>query len=170
MGYTNAVTQMGNLIPGYDAGIVKVDTFNNNASSSFGGFGTTVQINPEGTRIAVGSPFYKFSTLTDDQARHGRVDVFDYDSITNTWVNSYPAGTLASENGCMVGQVAMASDGSRIFLGGVHSAFITTTFDYTGKDWFQTEPFIISGGDINEIGGTRSFTKHIGPGTSLCKL
>jgi len=150
----NAVTQMGNLIPGYDAGIVKVDTFDNNASSSFGGFGTTVQINPEGTRIAVGSPFYKFSTPPDDQSRHGRVDVFDYDSITNTWVNSYPAGTLASENGCMVGQVAMASDGSRIFLGGVHSAFITTTFDYTGKDWFQTEPFIISGGDINEIGGT----------------
>ena len=147
-------TRMGLTIPGYDAGVVKVDTFNNNASSSFGGFGTTVQINPEGTRIAVGSPFYKFTSFIGDEARQGRVDVFDYDSITNTWVNSYPAGTLASEDGCMVGQVAMASDGSRIFLGGVHSAFITTTFDYTGKDWFQTEPFIISGGDINEIGGT----------------
>ena len=147
-------TQMGSVISGYDAGIVKVDTFNNNASSSFGGFGTTVQINPEGTRIAVGSPFYKFMTSPADEARHGRVDVFDYDSITNTWVNSYPAGTLASEDGCMVGQVAMAVDGSRIFLGGVHSAFITTTFDYTGRDWFQTEPFIISGGDINRIGGT----------------
>ena len=158
-GTSGAVTQMGNVIPGYDPGIAKVDTFNNNAADAYGGFGTTVQINPGGTRVAVGSPFYRFET---SGSRHGRVDIFDYNSVTNTWVNSYPTGTLASENGCMVGQVAMAVDGSRIFLGGVHSAFITTTFDYTGRDWFQTEPFIISGGDINEFGGTGHVPNIVG--------
>lgn len=153
-GTSGAVTQLGNVIPGYDPGVAKVDTFNNNAADAYGGFGTTVQINPEGTRIAVGSPFYTFTTA-QSASRHGRADVFDYDSVTNTWVNSYPAGTLASENNIMMGGgVSMASDGSRIFLAGVHSAFMTVTFDYTGKDWFQTEPFIIGGGDINEIGGT----------------
>ena len=164
-GATNAVSQMGNLIPGYYANNVYVNTFNGNAKDSFGGFGTTVQINPEGTRIAVGSPFFKFQTLNNDQARHGRVDVFDYNSVTNTWVNSYPEGTLASENGIMMGQVAMASDGSRIFLGGVHSRFITVTFDYTGKDWFQTEPYIISGGDIAEAGGYPNHQPAITGGT-----
>ncbi len=152
-GTSGAVTQLGNVVPGYDPGVAKVDTFNGNSADAYGGFGTTVQINPEGTRIAVGSPFYTFTTA-QSASRHGRADVFDYDSVTNTWVNSYPAGTLASENNIMMGQVSMASDGSRIFLAGVHSRFITVTFDYTGKDWFQTEPFIIGGGDINEIGGT----------------
>jgi hypothetical protein len=164
-GATNAVSQMGNLIPGYYANNVYVNTFDGNAKDSFGGFGTTVQINPEGTRIAVGSPYFKFQTLNNDQARHGRVDVFDYNSVTNTWVNSYPEGTLASENGIMMGQVAMASDGSRIFLGGVHSRFITVTFDYTGKDWFQTEPYIISGGDIAEAGGYPNHQPAITGGT-----
>ena len=54
----------------------------------------------------------------------------------------------------MLGQIAMASDGTRIFIGGYHSAYITTTFDYTGSEWYQTEPYIVSGGNINEIGGT----------------
>ena len=164
-GATNAVSQMGNLILGYYANNVYVNTFDGNAKDSFGGFGTTVQINPEGTRIAVGSPFFKFYTINNDKARHGRVDVFDYNSVTNTWVNSYPEGTLASENGIMMGQVAMASDGSRIFLGGVHSRFITVTFDYTGKDWFQTEPYIISGGDIGEADGYPNHQPAITGGT-----
>ena len=163
-GTTNAVSQMGNLIPGYYDNNVYIDSFNRNQKDSFGGFGTTVQINPEGTRIAVGSPFFKFVTVNNSQSRHGRVDIFDYDDVTNTWVNSYPEGTLASENGISMGQVSMASDGTRIFLGGVHSAFITVTFDYTGKDWFQTEPYIISGGNINEIGGT-GHVPAIGPGS-----
>ena len=41
-----AVSQMGNIVYGYDAGVVKIDTFNNNQDDSFGGFGTVVQITP----------------------------------------------------------------------------------------------------------------------------
>ena len=163
-GATNAVSQMGNIIPGYDAGIVKIDTFNNNQDDSFGGFGTVVQINPEGTRIGVSSPYYKFDIA--GESKHGRVDIFDYNNDTNTWVNSYPEGTMSTANGQMLGQIAMASDGTRIFVGGFHSNFITTVYDYSGSGWFQSEPYIVSGGNINEIGGT-GHQPSIGTGSSF---
>jgi hypothetical protein len=159
-----AVSQMGNIVYGYDAGVVKIDSFDNNSNDSFGGFGTVVQITPEGTRISVSSPYYKFPISAE--SKHGRVDVFDYDNDTNTWINHSPSGSLAADNQGMLGQVAMASDGSRIFVGGYHSAYITTTFDYTGSDWYQTEPYLVTGSDINQIGGT-GHQPIIGNGSSF---
>ena len=172
-GTTNAVSQMGNVIPGYDEGVVKIDTFNNSQQDSFGGFGSVVQINPEGTRIAVSSPYYKYvHPKVNETHKNGRVDVFDYDSDTNTWINSYPPGIRIAHDAQMLSQVALASDGTRIFVGGYHSNFITTTFDYSGSDWFQSERYIISGGTPNEYpvvssGNTTGHQPSMGSGTSF---
>ena len=84
-GAPNAVSQMGNLyVHGYDAGVVKIDTFNNNANLIH--LVDLVQYStnktPEGTRIAV----YHHLTINSQlpptiKVSHGRVDVFDYDNV-----------------------------------------------------------------------------------------
>lgn len=93
-------------------------------------FGEAVSLSNDGNKLAVGSPNSEESdsALIDT----GRVDVYEYDGVSETW-NSLGDGTTGDSNGEFLGySVALSGLGDALAIG-IPYAFNTSEFRFQGE-------------------------------------
>lgn len=115
--------------------------------NAFGGFGSAVQISPDGTRISASAPGFFDGSFTDSHA--GRILYYEYDTDEANWVESLRPNLntfIQSQHGYAL---AMGTDGSRLFATMYDKRSMFLAYDYSGSEWYR----------VSEI-------KDIGPKTS----
>lgn len=134
---TGTVTQKGQILIG-DPGIVS--GINNWIHSlwSLPGFGYSVQIVPDGSRISVSSPEY----TQDNIFGEGRVDLFDYNTGLSNWemLDESIIGGGQHRRGWSHN---LSYDGSRIACSQFdYDNIVIHVLDWSGKEIYETQPRI----------------------------
>jgi hypothetical protein len=80
-------------------------------------FGSSVAMSYDGTRVAIGGPYYGTGKLTNA----GHVQVFDYDPVLNSWVKVGSNDIIGLKSGDLLGSsVSLSYDGNILALGAVN--------------------------------------------------
>ena len=111
--------------------------------NAFGGFGSAVQISPDGTRISATAPGFFDGSFTDSHA--GRILYYEYDTDEANWVESLRPNLntfIQSQHGYAL---AMGTDGSRLFATMYDRRSMFLAYDYSGSEWYRVS-------EIKDIG------------------
>jgi hypothetical protein len=111
--------------------------------NSFGGFGSAVQISPDGTRISASAPGFFDGSFTDSHS--GRILYYEYDTGEANWVESLRPNLntfIQSQHGYAL---AMGTDGSRLFATMYDRRDMFLAYDYSGSEWYRVS-------EIKDIG------------------
>ena len=141
---SSIISQHGDTIEGYTEDDTDHMPANYEPSHAFGfpAAGTCVQISLDGSRLAVGSPYY---SLAGKQSGYdvGRIDGYNI-TEGNTWAKA-PGSVLGSASHHMGKQFCLDYKGNRMGVstrkgsGGTGSAF---AFDFSGLGWYEVIPGI----------------------------
>ena len=115
--------------------------------NSFGGFGSAVQISPDGTRISASAPGFFDGSFTDSHS--GRILYYEYNTSQANWVESLRPNLntfIQSQHGYAL---AMGTDGSRLFATMYDRRYMFLAYDYSGSEWYRVS-------EIKDIGATPS--------------
>lgn len=115
--------------------------------NAFGGFGSAVQISPDGTRISASAPGFFDGSFTDSHA--GRILYYEYDTGEANWVESLRPNLntfIQSQHGYAL---AMGTDGSRLFATMYDRRYMFLAYDYSGSEWYRVS-------EIKDIGAKKS--------------
>jgi hypothetical protein len=88
-----------------------------NGDQNFDGFGSSVSLNADGSRLAIGAPLHNTNAAGQVQNDAGQVRVFEYTANTNRWIQ-LGNNINGQETGSTFGRsVSLSADGSRLAVG-----------------------------------------------------
>tara|TARA_R110001592_G_scaffold329189_1_gene610911 strand:+ start:1126 stop:4686 length:3561 start_codon:yes stop_codon:yes gene_type:complete len=156
--WSSGVTQVGSLIRGTNDDFYNYLDNWNCITTSFPGFGKSVNISVDGKRIAISQPGFRYFGY-EAQAAHGDTRFFSYNESTNIYDEPMNTGytpgdprtggpwSLVKVSGQQLGWgTAMSEDGTRVFISGRESNYIAVPYDFSGTTFYPAGPIIRSGG------------------------
>jgi hypothetical protein len=144
-------------IKGPNLNTTHMTNWNDYQDISFGGFGSAVQISPDGTRISASAPGYFDGSFTD--AHTGRILYYEYDTGEANWVENLRPNLntyLQSQHGYAL---AMGTDGSRLFASMYDRAYMFLAYDYSGSEWYRVSEIKYKESPSGELQGFSIATK-----------
>ena len=188
-GWSSGVSQVGIVLKGSDHAIIPGRDIANNRISGYSmsklspsllywksnrhgdslpGFGRTVQISADGTRLTVASPHQK-SQQYNDRPLQGDISTFSFNPVTSNYED--PLKSLNADgkgyefiydatNSLYGMGSSLTEDGSRIFGSGFDVLQFLKVHDFSGKTYFMSSPIITTTntrtGEPVDFGGTPS--------------
>jgi len=126
--------------------------WNDYQGDSFGGFGSAVQISPDGSKLSASAPGWSNGSFTDSHS--GRLLYYEYNTISSSWTE----GTRPNFNTFIQTQhgyaLAMGSDASRIFATMYDGTHLFLPYDYSGTEWYRAaEPQLGASTHVGQLQG-----------------
>ena len=183
--WSSGVTQVGTVLKGFDNAIVPTVYQNttttrsayhisevstgllywrtNRNGDSFPGFGQTVQISADGTRLTVSAPT-ETGHQYHDRAMQGNIYTYSFNPITGNYedpLKDHNADGKGYEfihdhtNSLYGMGTSLTEDGSRIFGSCFDHLQFLKVHDFSGKSYFMSSPIIVTHDtDADHYGGT----------------
>ena len=126
--------------------------WNDYQGDSFGGFGSVVQISPDGNKLSASAPGWSNGSFTDSHS--GRLLYYEYNTISSSWTE----GTRPNFSTFIQTQhgyaLAMGSDASRIFATMYDGKQLFLPYDYSGTEWYRAaEPQLGASAHVGQLQG-----------------
>ena len=184
--WSSGVTQVGTVLKGFDNAIVPtVDRSGNPRSSyeislrstglhywrtnrngdSLPGFGQTVQMSADGSRLTVSAPT-EAGHQYYDRAMQGNIYTYSFNKITGNYEDPLKDQDadgkgyefVHDQTNCLYGMgTSLTEDGSRIFGSCFDHLQFLKVHDFSGKTYFMSSPIIVTHNtDADIYGGTLS--------------
>ena len=180
--WSSGVTQVGTVLKGFDNAIVPSGNAGdiwevalrstglhywrtNRNGDSFPGFGQTVQISADGTRLTVSAPT-ETGHQYFDRAMQGNIYTYSFNPITGNYedpLKDHNADGKGYEfihdhtNSLYGMGTSLTEDGSRIFGSCFDHLQFLKVHDFSGKSYFMSSPIIVTHDtDADFYGGTLS--------------
>lgn len=156
--WSSGVTQVGGLLSGTNDNFYNYLENWNCITTTFPGFGKSVNISVDGKRITISQPGFRYFGY-ELQTAHGDTRFFTFNETTNIYDEPMNIGytpgdprtggpwSLVRVSGQHLGWgTAMSEDGTRVFISGRESNYIAVPYDFSGTTFYPAGPIIRSGG------------------------